>query len=37
MPAVTDQAAIPSDLSTAFDFIFDKTSKEAVIKTLGVN
>ena len=30
-------AAVPDDLSTAFDFILYKSAEEAVIKALGAN
>ena len=39
MPAVSmpELAAVPADLSTAFDFILFKSPEEAVIKALGAN
>ena len=39
MPAVSmpELAAVPADLSTAFDFILFKSPEEAVVKALGAN
>lgn len=39
MPAICmpELAAVPDDLSTAFDFILYKSAEEAVIKALGTN